>query len=395
MSPEEQYLGALLLHHDNYWKYPVKGSDFVSPRCRRVYEAIGKVVDSGQVPEWSVLVHELKGIDVTWLASLTSEPVLNVDRVASLVIEGGKRQKLKVLAAEVGEMVDSEPIGTVLDKVEAGLTEITERRERDVVAVRDEVKPMLEIFEKRYHAHGTPGLQSGIPRLDQLTMGFEKAKLYVVGGRPSEGKSALLLNMAVNVARKVPVGFLSIESSRYEMLERWYANESGIEVNKLKTGFISAKDFAVMHEAGNAIFNSPMYIADRPNMDLSDLRSTARYMVRVHHTEILFIDYMQLVQCDGTDYERVSKVSVALKTLARELEVPVVAAAQLNRQAGEVPTLKDLKGSGQIEQDADVAILISHDATAMWLNVEKNRDGDTGRVKAIFDKPKMRIREAV
>ena len=394
MNPEEQYLGAILLHPDIYWRHDVQAGDFTSPRCLSVFEAIGRTLDRGQTPEAAVLLHELPGIDVSWLASLSDDLVLNVDRVAGLVIDGGKRHKITLLVDEVRERVATEPVGTVLDMLEAGLTAITERRGQDIVAVRDVVKTTIDVFEKRFKARGElPGIHSGLIDLDGMTMGFEGSRLYVVGGRPSEGKSALLLNFAIRAAQDVPVGFVTIESSRTELLERWFANESGINGSQLRGGYFKSSDFKSLTDAAERIYDIKVYLADKPNMELGELKSTVRQMVRLNGAGIVFVDYLQLIQTGAkTDYERVSQASVALKELARELEIPIVAAAQLNRQTSGDPKLSDFKGSGQIEQDADVAILISRRNEDTYLSVSKNRDGATGEIQVWFDRERMRFR---
>lgn len=403
MTAEEQYLGAVLLHPERYFEHNVRPEDFVSFRCQKLYDAIGKTLDRGDRVDPGVLLHETD-LDRGWFAGLTSEPVINVKRLSELVIENGKKYRLSKLVREAGERLESDTTAGVLEFIETGLSDIAEGRDDDLVMTGDLVDKMVTEFQRRYENKGEiPGITSGLSDLDDLLLGFEKARYYVVGARPSDGKSALLLNLAIAAkdAQHSP-GFLSLESSRIETMERSFASVGGIDMGALRKGKLSS---AMLHDMGVAadwISGNSFPLADKPNMYLSDLKARARRMVRVMGCDILFVDYVQLVQMPGelTDYERISRVSVALKDLSRELDIPIVVAAQLNRGAEDgknrKPRLSEFKGTGQIEQDADAAILIyrrvKDNEEQFYLCVEKNRDGGTGDVHVYFDKARMRFR---
>lgn len=403
MTAEEQYLGAVLLHPERVFEHNVRAEDFVSLRCQRVYEAISKTVDRGDRVDPGVLLHEID-VDPVWFASLTSEPVINVKRLSELVIEHGKKHRLSRLVREAGERLETDTTAGVLEFIESGLSDIAEGRDDDLVMTGDLVTQMVDEFQRRYENHGEiPGITTGLADVDDLLLGFEKARYYVVGARPSDGKSALLLNLAISAkeAQHKP-GFLSLESSRVETMERSFASVGGIDMGALRKGKLSNSMLHDMGVAAEWIRGNSFPLADRPNMHLSDLKARARRMVRVLGCDILFVDYLQLVQMPGelTDYERISRVSVSLKDLSRELNIPIVVAAQLNRGAEDgknrKPRLSELKGTGQIEQDADAAILIyrrvKDDEEQFYLCVEKNRDGATGDVHVYFDKARMRFR---
>jgi replicative DNA helicase len=214
-----------------------------------------------------------------------------------------------------------------------------------------------------------------------------------------------LLNFALHAAAKHPVGFISLESSRHELIERAFSRIGGIDGKALRTGTIRPADFKGLSDAAESMHKMQFYIADRPNMRIDELKSRARRMARQHGVKLILVDYIQLIQVAGqpSDYERVSLASLGLKALSRELEVPIIAAAQLNRGADEgaarAPRLSDFKGSGQIEQDADTAILIHRAqvgelAESTRLIVAKNRDGACDTVGVVFDKAKMRFTDA-
>ena len=400
MTNEEQYLGYLILHPTDIYKYAVRATDFLSGRCRKVYEAIDAMVANREPVDTPAIKLFAPEIDVVWLSNLTQNVTRDAWRLATALVDDTRRQRLSVLFREATEALHGAPVSEVLDTVETRLTEIVDGEEEDLSDIKADVVAMVNEFERRYKSEGElPGISSGLASLDSLILGWEPSRLYVVGARPSEGKSALLLNFALHAARKHPVGIISLESSRHELIERAFAKVGAIDGTKLRTGMISPADFHGLGDAADALTKMSLYIADRPNMRIDELKSRARRMVRQHGVKLILVDYVQLIEVAGqpTDYERVSKASVALKDLSRELEVPIIAAAQLNRGADDgrkrLPRLSDFKGSGQIEQDADVAILISRDEEATTLMVEKNRDGATGNVGVVFDRPRMTFRD--
>jgi replicative DNA helicase len=263
---------------------------------------------------------------------------------------------------------------------------------------REMALEFVEVVQERYNTKGQlPGVATGFAELDSMLLGLKPRLLYYVGARPSKGKTALITSIIANIcAEGVPVGFLSLESSRKEIMARLFSNIGNIDNQILITGaFEKTSDFGRVGSAAERVYDWPLVICDKENMDLQTIRAKAREMVRTGKARVLFLDYIQLVP--QTNYQlpyrlHMNEVSMAFKQLARELEVPVVVAAQLGRDAeGKVPTLADFKETGQIEQDADGAVLIHEDADATWLIVAKNKDGPRGHVKVEFHKPFMRF----
>lgn len=404
MTPEEQYIGAVLAHDRVFYEHDVRVTDFTSARCRRVFDEIGRALDRDGSLDVDILLHHLPEIDKVWFASLTTDLIRNVAALARLVIDGGRRHKLSLLARETVERVNSDPVDSVIEYVETGLTDITEGREDDVVSSSDMALPMVQEFERRFRSDGViPGITTGLADLDDILLGFEPSRYYVVGGRPSEGKSALLLHFALEALKAgKSVGFVSIESSRSELMERAFGNVGGVDTADLRRGTLGHSAMKGITDAATWLTAHPFVICDKPNMQLGEVKSRARRMVRQKGVKLLLVDYVQLIQTSGqsTDYERVSAASLGLKELSRELEIPVIAAAQLHRVREEgrprKPRLSDFKGSGQIEQDADAAILIyrreKDGQEDVFLCVEKQRDGAKGDIQVYFDRPRMRFR---
>jgi len=396
MNVEEILIGQLLMWPRHATEVAVRPEDFVSVKCRKAYEAVQECVSEGIEPDF-VTVARKTGLDAVWIAGLTTDVTPNVSYIVEQVLEESRRHRLSVLMREGLEQLGEHSSADVLAHLEAGLVDVGQSMDANAHLLSDRLLEMVELFERRKKQVELPGITTGLEALDELTMGLEPGKYYVVGARPSRGKSALLLNMAL--AARVPIGFISIESGEVEVLERAFAILGNVEANRLKSGMFGTRDMHGIGEATQLIQDSEFYIADKPNMHLSEVKAVARQMVRKYGARALYLDYVQLVQTPGSlsDYERVSKVSVALKQLSRELEVPVVVAAQLNRGSEESkerrPRLSDFKNSGQIEQDADVAILIhwSGDGEQVWLNVEKNRDGACADIRVYFDKAKVKF----
>jgi replicative DNA helicase len=300
-----------------------------------------------------------------------------------------------MLGRELVEIADDPDAAiSVLDE---RLAEITAIEESDrIYAARELVKDAIDEIERRYHAHGElPGIRSGFPSLDGYTGGWQPRMLYYIGARPSEGKSAILLNAAVNAAMKsIPIGVVSAESSKRELILRALSNLASVDGNRLKSGMLSGADFSGLTAAASRLHDAPIFVYDVPNVNITRLISVAKMMKRRHEIRALFVDYVQILESTRKDEQKrfqVGQVSLALKNLSRELDIPIMVAAQLRRDTtGRRPTLADFAESSQIEMDADAAILLQHEkdesgkTVRVWAHVDKNRDGPTGSVKLQF-----------
>lgn len=233
-----------------------------------------------------------------------------------------------------------------------------------------------------------------------MTSGFQKSEFIVIGARPSVGKTALALCMAMHIAvkEKIPAAFFSLEMSDMQLMIRMISSEARIPSEKLRTGLLKMSDFQSIQDAAGHIYDSPLYIVDLPNMKLLDLRAMARQLKTQYDIQILFIDYISLISSENTyipRHEQIAEVSRSLKSLARELNIPVVALSQVRRDAeGKKPNLADLRESGSIEQDADVVMFLhrerlsSKEAGDQGIDTElivaKQRNGPIGDIELIF-----------
>ena len=266
---------------------------------------------------------------------------------------------------------------------------------------------LKDTFEKLQEQEGQiiTGLASGYPTLDELTSGFQNSEMIILAARPSMGKTSLLLNIAEHMAvvDQVPVAVFSLEMSREQLSQRLLASHARFDLKQMRRGMISPEDWTRLQLAAGELEPAPLFIDDSPMLTIMQLRAKARRLWANHNVRCVFVDYMQLMSYSGSAtsrQEQISEVSRGIKALARELEIPVVTAAQLNRGPTDRPThrprMSDLRESGSIEQDADVVMLLHNEdyyhkgeegymvKNSTELIMEKQRNGPTGIVYLRF-----------
>lgn len=271
--------------------------------------------------------------------------------------------------------------------------------------IRSAVEKCLEfIHVARQSDRLIHGLPTGFLDLDMLTTGFQPGDLVVVAGRAGVGKTGFMLSVAVNLAFKmeVPVAIFSLETSKFQLALRMLSILSGVPLRNLRMGFLSDEVWSDVVLVGTELAESPIYIEDSPRLTTAELREKSKRLREEKGIEVVFVDYLQLLKgpfVRATRQEEVAEISMELKALARELNIPVVALSQLSRQAEQRkdkrPQLVDLRDSGQIEEVADIVLFI-HRPSAYKLSsqreeiadiiVAKQRQGSTGILKLVFDK---------
>jgi len=250
----------------------------------------------------------------------------------------------------------------------------------------------VEQIEKAYRTSGElQKVTSGYTQIEKLTNGFQPGDLIILGARPSIGKTSLALNMATRISVKysVPVGFFSCEMSRQQLVNRIIAAEGKINLAGIRSGVIRESDFSRITGVCAKLYLSQLIIDDTPDISLAQLKSKSRQMKRMG-CQIIFVDYLTLIRYGKAQvprHERVGEISKSLKSLARELEIPIMALSQVGRSAeGRMPTLSDLRQSGEIEEDADLIMLLhrERDQQETRICVAKNRNGATDTVSLAF-----------
>jgi len=270
-----------------------------------------------------------------------------------------------------------------------------------------ELQERQQLFQERGPEHsGVTGIPTHLIDLDKMLNGFMKSNLIILGARPAMGKTALILSLAENICfrSKLPVGIFSLEMGASQLLHRLICSQSEVESQKIQTGSLNGSEYQRIVAATNMMQKHSMIIDDQPGLKITDLRARARRMKEVHGIGFLAIDYLQLLSGSGNMRSmesrqiEISEISRMLKTLARELDIPILCAAQLSRKVeerqGHRPMMSDLRESGSLEQDADVVMFLfrreyydKHDKPGLAeLIVSKNRHGGVGDVAMTFRK---------
>jgi replicative DNA helicase len=267
-------------------------------------------------------------------------------------------------------------VGTVLENTQAALIEIIMDAERPDVFrhVKTGLQDAMDQLENAYHHRGQAavnGLATGIFDLDRMTSGLRPQQLVILGARPSQGKSALAMNIAANMAVKnqVPVAVFSMEMSFQEIVNRLLCSEAGVSLQRFRDGLLGADDFNRVLPHVSTIGQAPLWIDDTPALSIGSFKARARLLRTRFGVKAIIVDYLQLMRSTSKRSEEarwleITEISGALKATAKELDIPIICCAQLNREAearkGEFgkPKLSDLRESGSIEQDADVVVLL-------------------------------------
>jgi replicative DNA helicase len=344
----------------------------------------------------------------SYLASLVDSvpSAANVSHYARIVSEKWLQRSLISSATQIATsaLQGGLEIDELLDRAEQAIFQVSERRVNpSFFLIKDVIKQNIKILEKLQERQEVfTGIPTGFDELDQMTSGLQPADLVVIAGRPSMGKTAFALNIARNAAveHEVAVGIFSLEMSKEQLGMRMLCSEARVDSHKMRTGFFTARDWPLLLRAAGTISEAPIFIDDSPALSALELRAKARRLKRDQKLGLVIVDYLQLMRGpQGAERreQEISEISRALKALAKELTVPVVALSQLNRRVEERhdkrPQLSDLRESGAIEQDADLIAFIyrdeiyhpeSPDQGVAEIIIGKQRNGPTGKVKLAF-----------
>jgi len=408
---EQATLGALLLDWSAMSDIVtmLRPDRFYSLQNQIVYQAMVILFGQSVKGDTLTVINELtkegnleKAGGAAYLASLTDTvpTSANVLYYAQIVLDQSYRRDLIKISSEMhassfDETHDSQ---VLIEEAEKKIFALSERNETTKVHdMNDIMTTTIDLIDKRYKSKNAfTGVPSGFHQLDTMTSGFQNSELIIIGARPSIGKTALALSMMeyITIEKNIPCGFFSLEMSYQSIGQRLLSQESRIPGGKLKSGLLQLKDFQKLQDAAGRCFKAPLFVIDTPNMKLIDLRAMARRLVANNGIKIIFIDYIGLITTEDSSapvYEQVAEISKSLKALARELDIPIVALSQVSRDAeGEEPNLAQLRGSGSVEQDADVVIFIHRDRRCedpvqpAKLIVAKQRNGATGPVDIAF-----------
>lgn len=423
---EEAVLGALMLEKNAAEKVAsfLKKDAFYVDANQLVYEAILKLFNEGNPIDILTVTERLRkdgnlevvggAYHITQLTNRVSSAA-NIEFHAHIVIEKHIQRQLIKISGEIGKKAYQETSDAfeLLDESEKLLFEI---KNESMTKNYDEVSNLIsqaikEIEGLKSNVEGLTGVPTGFTALDRITAGWQKSDLIILAARPGMGKTAFVLSMARNAAviAKKKIALFSLEMSSLQLTKRLISSEAELDANKLRTGKLEDHEWQQLHSKINTIEQAEIFIDDTPALTVLDLKAKARRLKRQRDIDMVIIDYLQLMRAEegsmgksGNREQEISYISRSLKGLAKELDIPVIALAQLSRaveqRQDKRPVLSDLRESGSIEQDADLVTFIyrpdyyqitqdesGNDITGMAeLIIRKHRNGATGTVNLKF-----------
>lgn len=410
VEAEEAVLGSLLINPECYWSIAdfLMATDFFIGRHMWIFDAISTIADRNDAIDNITVMQELRNRGqledvggpayITYLINNTPTHIHAVS-YGHLVERAAIRRRLLNAAGNIAQMALEEncEIAEVIDRAEATLFNATERRRSATAApLRSIISQTFDQIEHRYNNKDEkPGLPTGFPSLDKMLNGrLGKGKFYIIAARPGMGKTAMLMNIAMNVARSdhsLHVAAFNLEMDKQDELSyRLLSDEAAIPSEKLKAGDLNESEWSVVTTATGNLCKLKITIDDDPMLTPLSLRAKCRKMKREHGLDLVIVDYIQLMTCPEIKTQnRTQEISIItrmLKLLARELNVPVIAASQLNRDGDtSSPELSHLRDSGSLEQDADVVMFIWRDvnksANLAQIKIAKQRGGQIGSLE--------------
>jgi replicative DNA helicase len=290
----------------------------------------------------------------------------------------------------------------VLDRAEKKIFDIAQKKVGGAISTLGEVA--MEVYDM-LEDKGRRGIETGYFELDDMLNGLQNGEVIIIAARPSMGKTAMAMNIVEHIAAdsKLPCAVFSLEMSKQQLAQRLMCSRAQIDAQKVRKGLLQREEFHHLAMTVNELAKAPVWVDDSPGLTILELRAKARRLKLQHDIKVLMIDYLQLMDNPGPDsrQQQISEISRGIKAVARELNIPVIALSQLNRQSegrdGHRPRMSDLRESGSIEQDADVIMLL-HREDYYKMNepdfmpdniaeiiIAKQRNGPTGTVKLTFD----------
>ena len=425
IQAEEVVLGGILLDPDAIGRIAdlIKPEAFYINSHREIYKtalmlhAQGKPTDLTSMSAWLADNGSLEKIGGTnKLVELVENvsSTASLEQVANLISDKFLRRQLIKSGNEVVQLGfdQTQETNEVLDKAEQKIFEISqEKPSKGLTQASEILTSTFNEIEARSLGKEELGIKSLFYDLDLMTQGFQRSDLIIVAGRPSMGKTSMVLNIARNVAQSqdLPVCVFSLEMSKEQLTYRLLSLEIGIESGRLKTGRIGSDQWAALGEGIDSLSKIPVFIDDKPNLSVLEMRSLCRRLIAEQKKQLglIVIDYLQLMEGTTPDnrVQELSRITRGLKGMARELNVPVIALSQLSRgvesRTSKRPMLSDLRESGSIEQDADLVLMIyrdeyynpdTEDKGIAEIIVTKHRNGPTGTVRLLFEPQYTRFR---
>ena len=379
---EEAILGALMLEKNALTAVVefLRPEHFYSEQHREIYTAIIDLFKASQPVDMRTVVAQLRKVaklelvgGAYYIAELTSKvsSAANIEYHSRIIIEMAIKRDLIQIASQIhhDSYEDTTDVFELLDKAEQNIFKISDSNLRKNY---DSMKSLMfqatqEIQEKRNHKDGLTGIPSGFSRLDRVTSGWQKAELIIIAARPGMGKTAFVVSALRNasVDFNFPVALFSLEMASLQLVNRLISAEAELDSEKIRKGNLADFEWQQMVHKTKRLSSAPIFIDDTPALSILELRAKCRRLKAEHNIQLVVIDYLQLMkgEASGNREQEIASISRALKGIAKELNVPVIALSQLSRgvetRGGDKrPQLSDLRESGSIEQDADIVMFL-------------------------------------
>ncbi len=427
IEAEQAVLGAVLIKKEALTEVQeiLQPEDFYREAHRVVYSAMEDLFLHNEAVDLVTLTEQLRKRDqlekVGGLAFVTAlansvPTAANVSYHARIVREKADLRNLIDAATEIAGKAyeDSDEVETIMDEAEKRILSVASNRKGgDFEPIKTILMNSIDRISTLYESKGgLTGLSTGFKDLDQLTSGLQPSDLVLVAARPSMGKTAFTLNIAVHAAlREHSVAFFSLEMSKEQLVQRMLCSEGAIDSQRLRTGQLEDEEWGKLIATADKLSKAQIYIDDTPGITVMELRSKARRLKAEHGLELVVIDYLQLMQgrssrSGDNRQQEISEISRSLKALARELNVPVVALSQLSRSVEsrqvKKPMLSDLRESGSLEQDADIVMFLyredyydqdTENKNITEVIIAKHRNGPVDTVNLFFQKEFTKFRD--
>jgi replicative DNA helicase len=428
---EASLLGSLLIESDSFIKIGdlVQADDFFDKKHGLIFAAMQTLHDKRSPVDILTLSEQLKSkgqLDSVGGASFLTEltnyvpTAAHLEQYAEIVADKSIRRRLISASQDISRIGfdEAKTLQELVEEAETRLFEVSQRHVKQDITSLESI--LGDSFDRLDDLHRNKGRIRGIPTgmrdLDKLLAGLQSSDLIVIAARPSMGKTAIMLNMALNIATKAEQGsvlLFSLEMGKEQLVDRLLAAEAGVDAWKLRTGEgLTDEDFEKLSAGMGSLAEAPIFIDDTSGITVSDLRMKARRLHHQHPLAVIMVDYLQLMS-GGSRFasvanrvQEISEISRNLKILARELNVPVVAASQLSRsvesRSPQIPQLADLRESGSIEQDADIVAFLYREEyynpetdkkNVTEVLVKKHRNGPVDNLELYFDRNRQRFRD--
>ena len=408
---EAAVLGAIMVEKDAFFLVNeiLSSESFYEPRNQTIYQAVLDLMLENKPVDMLTVTEKLKSNGTLeevggpfYIAKLcdTVSGSASIEYYAGIIAQKHIQRQFITYSSQIQTKAFDETtdIKDLIDNAEAELFKITQSNKKkdytQIDPVVNEAYKMVQDAAKR--PDGLSGVSTGYHDLDKITSGWQNSDLIIIAARPAMGKTAFALSMAKNIAidEGIPMALFSLEMSNVQLINRIITNVCGIESEKLRNGQLQPYEWGQLDSKIKNLYGKPLFLDDTPGLSIYELRSKARRLKKEHDIKVIMIDYLQLMTANtgnrfGSRQEEVSTISRSLKALAKELNIPIIALSQLNRDVekrdsgegkdGKRPQLSDLRESGAIEQDADIVCFIHRPE---YYKIYKSETGEDLRGKA-------------